>query len=106
MEDPVHEAYRLIFGLTANCDLKDWQIAEAVLCRFETRTIGKGLARQVVLRIVNHVQYPDSETCTRIVERAEGFAAELWDELPDEPHMAQLEWLEYRDACAKGNPKR
>ena len=40
-----------------------------------------------------------------MVSRAEGFATELWDDLPDEPHMAELEYKEYQDFTRREEKK-
>jgi hypothetical protein len=98
------EAYRKTFGWEPG-DMADWQIAERLMDNFNVPLLGEGLAKQCIFRIVNHIHYPDRETTTRIVLRAEGFASELWDELPDEPHMAEIAHLENREYVENRRPR-
>ena len=94
--DPtLREAYEIIFAAAPDASAETWQIAEAILDNFDVPKLGEDLARRCIFRIVNHVHYPDRLTTTRLVGRAESFATELWDDLPDEPHMADLEVKEY-----------
>lgn len=88
------EACLKIFG--KDFDYDDWHIAELVVENFDVRRLGEDLARQVIFQIVNHVFYPDQEITTRIVGRAEALASELFSSISDEPHMAELEWLEHQ----------
>jgi len=96
MDDPLRKAYQIIFEGTPAPDMEDWQVASAVLSRFNVPKIGEPLAKACILRIINHTSYPDAKTTTAMVGRAEGLATELWDDLPDEPHMAEFEWKEYQ----------
>lgn len=95
MDQTLSRAYKIIFETEPEPGMENWQIAEKLLDRFSVPKLGEELAKECIFRIVNHVRYPDRETTVRIVGRAEGFASELWDELPDEPHMAEIERLEH-----------
>lgn len=95
MDETLNRAHKIIFGAEPEAGMEDWQIAEKLLDDFNVPKLGEELARECIHRVVNYIKYPDKETTTRIVGRAEGFAKELWDELPDEPHMAEIERLEY-----------
>jgi hypothetical protein len=105
MDPTLKRAYKIIFEAEPEPGMKDWQIAEKLLDRFNVRKLGEELAKECVHRIVNYIKYPDRETTTRIVGRAEGFASELWEGLPDEPHMAELERLEYLEHGKKSKPR-
>jgi hypothetical protein len=96
---PYHlrEAYEMLFSHAPDPIMIEWQIAEAILDNFNVPKIGENSAKKCIYEIVNHIVYPDDETMWRIVNRAEGFATELWDDLPDEPHMAEIEYKEYED---------
>lgn len=95
MDQALNRAYKIVFGAKPEPGMKNWQVAEKLLDRFDVPKLGEDLAKSCIHRIVNHIEYPDVETTRRIVGRAEGLASELWDELPDEPHMAEIERLEY-----------
>lgn len=95
MDATLNLAYKIVFGIEPELGMKDWQIAEKLLDRFDVPKLGEELAKECIHRIVNHIPYPNNETTHRIVGRAEGFASELWDELSNEPHMAELERLEH-----------
>lgn len=98
MTAAIVEAYHLILGSEPNPGLAQWQIAEAVLNQFDVPRLGDKLAKRCIFEIVNHINYPNQEITTRLVSRAEGLATELWDDLPDEPHMAEIEWKEYQSS--------
>jgi hypothetical protein len=93
----VFDAYKIIHMQEPSSELADWQVAEAVLNDFRVRELGDDLAKSVIYEIVNYVHFPNQETTTRIVGHAENLATELWDELPDEPHMADIAHLEYKE---------
>lgn len=86
------EASMKIFGKVF--DFEDWQIAELIIHNFSVPSLGEELAKQVIFKVVNHTIYPNQEITTSVVGHAESLATELFDGLSDEPHMAQLEWLE------------
>lgn len=87
------EAYKIIFGDEPPADMEIWRIAEKVMEKdnFSFRKLGEELAGEAIYEVVLDIPYPDKETTERIVGRAEGLASELWDDLPDEVHMADLE---------------
>ncbi len=95
MDQTLSRAYKIIFEVEPGLGMEDWQIAEKLLEHFDVPKLGEELAKECIHKIVNHIKYPDRGMTTRIVGRAEGFASELWDELPDEPHMAEIERLEF-----------
>src|SRR5262249_3096575 len=96
MDETLKRAYKLVSDSNPSPEMLDWEIAAFVLERFNVPRLGEDLAKECIFRIVNHISYPDQETTNRIVARAEGFAGELWDDLGDEPHMADLERKEYQ----------
>lgn len=100
MDATLQLAYGKLWPST-DLPIADWLMAEAILERFSVRVLGECLAKECIFRIVNHLEYPSQDVCTRIVLRAEGFASELWDDLPDEPHMAELERKEYQHFYTK-----
>jgi len=77
-------------------DYQDWQIAELLIENFNVRKLGEDLAKQLIFQAINHIFYPDQDTTTRVVGRAEALASELFNNISNEPHMADLEWLEYK----------
>jgi len=93
MESSLYLAYQLLLGVGPD-GLVEWQIAEAVLANFNVPKLGEELAKKCLLRIVNHTEFPTDEKTRILVGWAESLATELWSDLPDEPHMAQLEYLE------------
>ncbi len=105
MDQTLSRAYKIIFEAEPESGAKDWQIAEKLLGRFDIRKLGEKLAKECIHKIVNYISYPDRETTTRIVGRAEGLASELWDDLPDEVHMADLERKEYWEYLEKIKPR-
>lgn len=94
MDQSLGQAYEVIFGFSPSEKIEDWQIAELLINNFNVRLLGEDLAKEVIFQVVNHTFYPDQETTTRIVGRAESLASELFNNISDEPHMAELEWLE------------
>ena len=102
MDEMLGRAHKIVFGIEPETDAKDWQIAEKLLDHFDIPILGEELAKKCIHRIVNYICYPDREITVRIVGRAEGLASELWDNLPDEPHMAEIERLEFLDHCESG----
>ena len=105
MDQALSRAYKIIFETEPEAGAEDWQIAEKLLDRFDIRKLGEELAKECVHRIVNHIEYPDLEITRRIVGRAEGLASELWDDLPDEPHMAEIERKEYLEHLRRDRPR-
>lgn len=101
MDQTLARAYKTIFKTEPETGAEDWQIAEKLLEHFDVRKLDEKLAIKCIHRIVNYIRYPDRKTTTRIVGRAEGLASELWDELPDEPHMAEIERKEYLEKNAR-----
>jgi hypothetical protein len=97
MDKSLKEAYQIIFGAYPDPDLAEGQVAKSIINHFDVPKLGEPLAKACLLRIVNHVGYPDRATTREIVGRAQGLATELWDDLSDEPHMADLERKEYED---------
>jgi hypothetical protein len=95
MDAVIRKAYAVIFSRQPDPELSDWEVAESVLDSFNVPLLGEDLAKACIFRIVNHIEYPDQQTTTRVVGRAEAYAAELWDDLSDEPHMADLAVKEY-----------
>ena len=105
MANHIREAYEILFNHAPDPVMTDWQVAGAVLDNFNVPKIGEKAAKECIYEIVNHIAYPDQETTRRMVSRAEGFATELWDDLPDEPHMAEIEYKEYEDYSKRKEEK-
>jgi len=97
----LNQVYKVVFGFGPEIGIEDWQIAEKLLDHFDVPRLGEKLAKECIYQIVNHICYPDQETGMRIVSRAEGLASELWDNLSDEPHMAEIERLEFLEYWTK-----
>lgn len=95
MDSILMQAYKITFDGDPPEGLVDWQLADALMSHFNVPKLGEDLAKQVIFRTVNHISYPDKPTTERIVLKAEGFASELWDDLSDEPHMADIARKEY-----------
>ncbi len=87
----LNRAYKIIFETEPELDAEDWQIAEKLMRNFDMQKLGEDLAKEVVYAVVLDIKIPNQEKTTEIVGMAEGFAGELWDDLPDEVHMADLE---------------
>lgn len=92
----IREAYKKLFGDSSAQE--DWEVAKIVLDSFSVPALGEKLAKEALFDIVNHIHFPTEEMTKEIVGRAEGLATELFEELAhtDEPHMAELEYLEYK----------
>ncbi len=102
MNSILKEAYVKIKHVEPDTSLADWELAEAIVNDFNVPVLGEDFSKQVIFTIVNGaIEYPDQETTTRIVGRAEGFASELFEGLSDEPHMAELEREENKDLYKK-----
>lgn len=91
MNITLNRAYQVIFDEKPSSDLLDWQVAEKIIDNFNVPKLGEDLAKEVVYTVVLDTRFPNQEKTTEVVGRAEGFASELWDDLPDEVHMADLE---------------
>lgn len=89
------QGYKIIYDQEP-VNLEEWQIVEKILDNFNVSKLSEGLAKEIILQIVNHTHFPNSETTQRIVGRAESFASELFPELSNknEIHMADLERIE------------
>jgi hypothetical protein len=101
----INKAYAIIFGKSPE-GLRGWQIAEEVIRSFDVNKLGEELAKEVIYEVVLYVDYPDRETTTRVVGRAEGLAGELWDDLPGEVHMADLERKRYSEMLQSEKNKK
>ena len=95
MDSILTRAYKITFDSDPPEGAVDWQLADALMSNSNVPKLGEDLAKQVIFRAVNHVFYPDRTTTERIVGTAEGFAPELWGDLSDEPHMADIARKEY-----------
>ena len=95
MDATLREAYKIAFDREPDTDTEDWQLAEAILSRFTVPKLGENLAKRCVLKIINHVAFPDPERTQQVITRAVGFATELWDDLPSEPSTEDLARKEY-----------
>jgi hypothetical protein len=94
MSTILSEAYRKLFDRDPK-DLQEWEIAKSVMNGWNVPVLGEELAKQVIFRVVNHVQFPSQEITTEVVLKAENMATELFEgEVTDEPHMAELAVLE------------
>lgn len=93
----IREAYEKLFDKNS-AEKEDWEVAKIVLGGFDVPALGEGLAKEVIFDIVNHIHFPTEEMTREIVGRAEALATELFSELAhtNEPHMAELEYLEYK----------
>jgi len=78
-------------------------MAELLMDNFNVPELGEDLAKEVIFRVTNHVEYPNSETTQEIVIRAERKATELFDGLSDEPHMDDIAWEETKYWAEKRN---
>jgi len=87
-------AYEVIFDLKPVPRMSDWMMALMILNKFDVPKLGEELAKQCIFQIVNHIEYPNNGITQTVVGQAEGLATELWDGLPDEPHMNQIAHLE------------
>ena len=97
MDTTLKEAYVAIFGRDPPASTEDWQLADTIIENWDVPKIGENSAKQVIFRVVNHTHYPDNSTSQRVLGRALAFATELWNDLPDEPHVAQIEYKEFKD---------
>lgn len=91
MNQTLNKAYKIVFGEEISSDMSDWQIAEKIMNNFDVPKLGEDFAKEVIYVVVLDTHFPNQEKTTEVVGRAEGFAGELWDDLPDEVHMADLE---------------
>lgn len=94
MRGKLARAYKVVTDGEPDPRWTEGQLAEKILNNWSVPRLGESLARQIILLIVADVQFPDLDSTRRVVGHAENLATELWPELPEEPHMAQLEYLE------------
>ena len=87
------KAYEIIFGKPP--EMPDWWTAEKLMEHFDVPKLGERLAAQCLFEIVDGIHYPDRESTTRIVGRAEGFLSEIFPELNQEPHMSEIGRMRY-----------
>lgn len=104
MDTILVQAYKIIMGSNPAPGMADWEIARAILEGFDVSKTGETLAKECIFRIVNHIVYPSKDLTTQIVGRAELFASELWSDLGDEPHMADIERKEYMESLTRRSP--
>lgn len=95
MNQIIIRAYNKIFNQGPPADTQDWQAAEKILNNFSVPKLNEELAEQFLVEVILRIEYPDQETTSRLVGRAEGLIGELREDLPDEPHMAEIERSEY-----------
>ena len=84
------EAYKIIFGKKPE-NLESWEIARAIMNKFDVPKLGEQLAREVLTEIITNVGFPNSEITHEIVGHAENLLTEFTDEFGDEPHFAAVE---------------
>lgn len=101
MDNDLTQAYIKIFGENPTVN-SDWQLAEKIVENWNVPKLGEDLAKLAVLKAINGVNYPDDETAKQIMAKFLSLATELWPELPEEPHVAQIEYLEYCSAIHCG----
>ncbi len=89
------KAYEIIFGQEAE-QLADWQMAEAIVGKFDVQKMGESLAREIIFEIVGQVQFLSEATKKKVVGRAESLATEFMAEFgPDsEPNMDEMDYLQ------------
>lgn len=97
MESILKEAYSKVFGKDPASSMKDWELAKTIMSNWNVPKMGEGLAKKVIFRVVNHTEYPDDNIRRKVTGIALDFSTELWVDLPDEPHIAQLEYKEYQE---------
>ena len=97
MSNAINRAYQILLNKLPGQEMADWQIAEAILNEFNVPKLGEELAKKCLISIISDISYPTQAITTHIVGRAENLATELWEDLSDEPHMAEFEWKKYRD---------
>ena len=64
-------AYKQTFDRDPADGGSDWEIADALMMNFNVPKLGEDLAKQVIFRVVNHIDYPDKATTERIVGKAD-----------------------------------
>lgn len=94
MNEILVKAFEIIFGVKPDRDIAEWQVAQMVLDNFNGPKLGEVLAKRCLAQIVGYIYYPNNIITKMIVGHAENLATELWDELPAEPHMDQIIYLE------------
>jgi hypothetical protein len=100
MDSILAKAYEVLFDGPPSESSADWQLAKAIVEHFDVQKLHERLAKQCIHRIVNYTYFPTADLTTEVVYRAEGLASELWDDLSDEPHMAELERKEFLEIYA------
>lgn len=98
MGDTLKLAYITLVGSPPDASLEKWRIAEAIVRHWDFQKLDEELAKKLVFAIVNHTTYPNSEAGKAVVRGALNIAREIWVELPDEPHVNQIEHLELRQS--------
>lgn len=97
MESILKEAYSKVFGKDPASSMKKWELAKTIMSNWNVPKMGESLAKKVIFSVVNHTEYPDDNIRRSVIGIALAFSTELWDDLPDEPHVDQLEYKEYQE---------
>lgn len=97
MDSVLKEAYIKIFENEPIESMKTWEVAEKIMSNWNVPKMGESLARNVIFRVVNHTEYPNDDISRNVIGTALEFSTELWDDLPDEPHVDQLAYKEYQE---------
>jgi hypothetical protein len=95
MNNHLARAYTIIFGTEPAPELQEWEVAKAVLDKWNVPALGEELAKECIFRIVNNTDFPSQEITAEIVGTAEDKATELFSELEGlDPHMDVIAHLE------------
>ncbi|RJQ13785.1 hypothetical protein C4553_02785 [Candidatus Parcubacteria bacterium] len=91
------EGWLVLFNELPSLETPNWRLAETILDNFNIQRLGEELAREVLFATILWIpEFPDQNTTTKIVGRAEDLLAELIPGMPDEPHQDLVERLARR----------
>lgn len=87
-------AYQIIFGRQPDKNLMSWQVAQKFVNKFDGRKLSYKQSILAINDVVNGlIEFPSQKIKQKIILCAEALASEIEPDLPDEPHMADIEWL-------------
>ncbi|MFZ5559246.1 MAG: hypothetical protein ACOZAL_00410 [Patescibacteria group bacterium] len=104
-ESKIIAAYKKLFNKEPEAETEEWRLAQKIVSHWNVPKLGEELALETLFEILNHTDYPDTETTHRIVGRAENLISEFLPELSEhDAHMDVIEFLErkyYKEKEAK-----
>lgn len=94
----LHKAYELLFGEPHAKDLKDWEIAKAVIDNFDGSKLDEVTARDALEFVIVDVVFPDNKITQEVVQKAENLLPEVSNDYSSlvDIHMAVVERVRWQ----------